>query len=68
MPTIYFSDVDGGVKFAVHKPTERAAVDTIFRKIKCDSGPLSVRPLNAAALADAVADAFGGECGITMDD
>lgn len=68
MPTIYFHEVDGGVKFAVHKPTERAAVDTIFDKIKCDSGPLSVRPLNAAVLADAVADAFGGEYSITVDD
>jgi hypothetical protein len=66
MPTIYFHGVDG-VKFAVHKPTERAAVDTIFNKIKCDSGPLSVRPLNAAALQDALADAFGGEYGILMD-
>lgn len=66
MPIIYFHE-DGAVQFAVSKPTERAAVDTIFEKIKCDEGPLSVKPLNAAALADAVADAYGGACGITVD-
>lgn len=65
--TIYFEDGDGGVTFAATKPTEREAVDALFNKIKCDEGPLSVQPLNFVALADAVSDAFGGECAVVMD-
>lgn len=65
--TIFFHDGDGGITFGVTKPTEREAVDAMYRKVKCDFGPLSVKPLNAIALSDAVANAFGGECAITVD-
>lgn len=65
--TIFFHDGDGGITLGVTKPTEREAVDAIYRKIKCDTGPLSAKPLNAIELSDAVSNAFGGECAITVD-
>jgi hypothetical protein len=35
-----------------------------FADMRCDFGPLSRRPEDAAAFADAVADAFGGSVGV----
>lgn len=65
--TIYFIDGDAGVTFGVTKPTEAEAVATVYRKIACPEGPLSVEPKTIQELSDAVANAFGGECGIAGD-
>jgi hypothetical protein len=65
--TLFFIDGDAGVTFGVTKPTEAQAVAAVYRKIKTDEGPLSVEPKTLTDLADAVADAFGGECGIACD-
>jgi hypothetical protein len=65
--TIFFIDGDAGVTFGVTKPTEAQAVAAVHRKIKTDAGPLSVALSTISELADAVADAFGGECGIDAE-
>jgi hypothetical protein len=39
----------------------------VHRKIKTDVGPLSVALSTISELADAVADAFGGECSIDAE-
>jgi hypothetical protein len=63
--TLKFIDGDAGSTFEITAP-EDVAVKSIYRKIKCDAGPLSVQPRDAVDLADRISDAFGGECGLEI--
>lgn len=67
MTTIHFCE-DGAPDIIVSADTEVACVKALWDRIKCDDGPLSEEPADLNALADAVYNAFGGECWIEIDE
>lgn len=68
MIQVAMMDDDGNPVAIATAETIGECISSIWKEIRCDAGPLSgEEPVSLEALANAIGDAFGGECDTVVD-